>query len=153
MKKNISLLSLLLFAILVVPSAYSQDFENQNINRPGCATPPMTEQQRKYTLNVVDKAAASRKVAASRNNGTTCLPIRIHRVTLDDGTGGISMGDVNEGVANLNNFYLEAGIEFYIASVNTITSSEYYDFTASDDEVDMTSEKSIYDAASGAGPT
>ena len=137
--KNSLLLSLLLFTILLIPSAYSQDFENQNKNGLACATPPMTEQQRKYTLDVVDKAGAS------RNNGTICLPIRIHRVTLDNGTGGIAMGDVNEAMANLNNFYLEAGIEFYIASVNTITSSEWYTYDTSE-EVALTSANSIYDA-------
>ena len=139
MKIKKSLLSLLLFAILLIPSAYSQNLQNQTINQPGCGTPPMTKQQQKYTLNFVDKVAVKRKV------GTTFVPIRIHRVTLDDGTGGVAMGDVNKGVANLNNFYLTAGIQFYIASVSTIVSSDWYDFSQ-DEESLMTSENSIYDA-------
>jgi len=139
MKIKKSLLSLLLFAILLIPSAYSQNLQIQTINQPGCGTPPMTEQQRKYTLNFVDKVAVKREV------GTTFVPIRIHRVTLDDGTGGVAMGDVNKGIANLNNFYLTAGIQFYIASVNTIVSSDWYDFSQ-DEESLMTTENSIYDA-------
>jgi hypothetical protein len=145
MKKIISQLSLFLFAILLVPSAYSQDFNNKTINRLGCATPPMTELQRKYTLNVVDKAVASRKGANNQNSGTTCVPIRIHRVMLDNRTGGVAIGDINKGVANLNKFYLKAGIEFYIASISDITSSEWYDFQQSE-ETAMTSGNSIYDA-------
>ncbi len=137
-KKSLLLL-LLLFAILLIPSGYSQDFKNQKINQPGCGTPPMTEQQRKYTLNFVDKAAVKRKV------GPTYIPIRIHRITRDDGTGGIAMGDVNEGVANLNNFYSEAGIEYYIASVNTIVSSTWYELDDSEESA-MTDANSTYDA-------
>ena len=139
MKIKKSLLSLLLLAILLIPSGYSQNFKNQTINQPGCGTPPMTEQQRNYTLNVVDKVVGKQKV------GPTFVPIRIHRVTRDDGTGGVAMADVNEGVANLNNFYLTAGIQFYIASVNTIVNSDWYDFNR-DEESLMTSENSIYDA-------
>jgi hypothetical protein len=139
MKIKKSLLSLLLFAILLIPSAYSQDLQNQNINQLGCGTPPMTEQQRKYTLNFVDKVAVKRQV------GPTFIPIRIHRITRDDGTGGIAMGDVNEGVANLNNFYSEAGIQYYIASVNTIASSDWYTFENSDESV-MVAANSTYDA-------
>jgi hypothetical protein len=139
MKIKKSLLSLLLFAILLIPSGYSQDLQNQNINQLGCGTSPMTEQQRKYTLNFVDKVALKRQV------GPTFIPIRIHRVTRDDGTGGVAMGDVNEGVANLNNFHLTAGIQFYIASVNTIVNSEWHDFSQ-DEESLMVSENSIYDA-------
>ena len=145
MKKNTSLQVALLLAIMFAPSVYAQNIENRTINQQGCGTPPMTEQQRNYTLNVVDN------IEARRNTGTTCVPIRIHRVTLDDGSGGVAMGDVNKGVANLNNFYITAGIEFYIASVNTIASSEWHDFRTSndntlDEEGPMTSAHSTYDA-------
>lgn len=135
------LISLVLF--------FSIQLNSQNLTEPSknvvqnnflCGTPSMTEKQIKYTLDVVDKVGAERK-----NAGTTCLPIRIHIVTDDSGNGGVSMADVNEGVANLNNFYLAAGIEFYIHSVNIINSSALYTFDTSE-EAAMTAANSIYDA-------
>jgi hypothetical protein len=140
MKTPTSLVLLLLFLISLTPSVFSQDFQNKYTKRLGCSTPPMTKLQREYTLNVVDK------VSAKRNTGTTCFPIRIHRVTEDDGMGGIGMDAISKGVANLNNFYLEAGIQFYIASINTIPNSEWYEFSAEEEEAYMTSANSIYDA-------
>jgi hypothetical protein len=127
MKTPTSLVLLLLFLISLTPSVFSQDFQNKYTKRLGCSTPPMTKLQREYTLNVVDK------VSAKRNTGTTCFPIRIHRVTEDDGMGGIGMDAISKGVANLNNFYLEAGIQFYIASINTIPNSEWYEFSAEEE--------------------
>ena len=83
MKNPTSLVLLLLFLIPLIPSVFSQDFQNKYTKSLGCSTPPMTKLQREYTLNVVDK------VSAKRNTGTTCFPIRIHRVTEDDGMGGM----------------------------------------------------------------
>ena len=128
-------LSLLIFILLLVTSGYSQKIIQS------CGTPPMNEQQRKYTLDIIDKANSN----IFSRNGTTFIPIRIHRVTRDDGTGGISMGDVNEGVANLNYYYSEANIEYYIAAVNIITSSDLYDFNSAE-QADMISTHSINDA-------
>ncbi|WP_162182448.1 GEVED domain-containing protein [Lacinutrix jangbogonensis] len=124
-----SFISLVLF--------FSIQLNSQNLS---CGTPSMTENQIRYTLDVVDKAGAEGK-----NAGTTCLPIRIHIVTDDVGNGGVPMADVNEGVANLNNFYLVAGIEFYIHSVNSINSNALYTFDTTE-ETAMTAANSIYDA-------
>ncbi|MEO1624001.1 MAG: GEVED domain-containing protein [Bacteroidota bacterium] len=92
-----------------------------------CATHDMTEEEKRYTLEVVDKAGAD------RNAGTTCLPLRIHIVTLDDGTGGISLEEINIGMSYLNSFYLPASIEYYICSVNYIASTAWYNFSTSEE--------------------
>ncbi|MFT5165766.1 MAG: hypothetical protein ACI8P3_000995 [Saprospiraceae bacterium] len=119
-------------------SAGIKSIENQGESKP-CGTPSMTAAQRKYTLEVVDKAGAS------RNTGTTCIPIRIHIVQLDGGTGGISLGDVNIGMSYLNKVYLTAGIEYYICAVNYINSTAWYTFDDTE-EAAMTAAHSVDDA-------
>jgi len=114
--------------------------KHSSVGNHPCGTAPMTPQQRKYTLQVVDKAGGQFK-----NAGTTCIPMRIHIVTEDDGTGGVNMGDVNAGIANLNNFYKQAGIEFYIGAVNIIMNSGWYDFDETE-QAALTMANSIYDA-------
>ncbi len=105
-----------------------------------CGTPPKTKEQRQYTLEVIDQAGAT------RNTGTTCVPVRIHIVRENNGSGGISLGDVNIGMSYLNYFYLEAGIEFYICDVNYINNSNWYSFVPDSHEVPMTNAHSVPDA-------
>ena len=122
----------------------TSEIEQNKINQQSvilpCATAPMTKAERRYTLEVVDKAGAD------RNSGTTCIPIRIHIVREDDGSGGISLGDVNIGMSYLNYFYLEAGIEYYICDVNYIDDSDWYDFDDSEEGA-LTAAHSVDDAA------
>jgi hypothetical protein len=134
------LLSLVLF--------FNIQLNGQNLTEPvqnvapvglNCGTPPMTEEQIRYTLDVVDRAGAGLR------NTITTIPIRIHIVTDDGGSGGVSMADVNEGIVNLNNFYLVAGIDYYVASVNIINSTAWYTFDTSE-EAAMTLANSTYDA-------
>lgn len=81
-----------------------------------------------------------------KNSGMTQLPIRAHIVTQNDGTGGLPLADLNEALANLNNKYFEASIEWYLADVNYIASTAYYDFNASTDENPMCNTYVIDDA-------
>ena len=119
-------------------SAVIKSIENRGELKP-CGVPPATAAQKKYILEVVDKAVES------RNAGTTCIPIRIHIVQLDGGTGGISLGDINIGMSYLNKFYFSAGIEFYICTVNYINSTAWYTFDDSE-EAAMTAAHSVDDA-------
>ncbi len=66
-----------------------------------------------------------------KNNGMTQLPLRAHIVNQSNGTGGLPLSDLNEALANLNNVYHEANIEWYLASVNYINNSTFYDFNQS----------------------
>ncbi len=108
--------------------------------KAACGTAPMTEAQRRYTLEVIDQ------MGANRNTGTTCIPIRVHIVREDDSSGGISLGDVNIGMSYLNYFYLTAGIEYYICGVNYIDDSDWYDFDDTE-EAALVAAHSVDDAA------
>ena len=125
-----NLLSLLLicycFSIHAQPTINTYKLPT-HLNKSACGTADPTPEQVRYTLEVIDKANA-------RNTGTTLLPIRIHIVTLDDGTGGISLEDINIGMSYLNYHYLDAGIEYFICDVNYIASTLHYDFNSSNED-------------------
>ncbi len=145
MKKTILLICYLFLATFIMAQATEEPVQengehlHSGLEGHSCGTLPMTDDERRYTLDVVDKAGDN------RNAGTTLLPVRIHIVTKTDGSGGISEGDINIGISYLNAFYLDAGIEFYICTINTINSDTYYTFHESE-EAAMTAAYSTYDA-------
>ncbi len=123
----------LLFCFLLLASFSGLAQQDQQLSpaaliseKASCGTPDPTPEQIRYTLEVIDKAARQ-----DRNAGTTLIPIMMHIVTLDDGTGGISLAVLNEGLSNLNYFYQPAGIEFFICDTNIIQSTNWYDFNSS----------------------
>jgi len=138
--------------ILVVFLFFSNSTNAQNITKlenpilvesattlKSCATPAKTNEQRRYTLNVVDQRAQS------RNGGLTSIPIRAHIINKNDGSGGISLGNINIGISYLNSFYYDAGIEFYLCSQNIINSTAWWDFDQSEENA-MVSAHSVDDA-------
>jgi len=68
-------------------------------------------------------------VPRQKNNGFTQLPMRVHIVTLDDGTGGVSLDIINRELANLNYAMAPEQIEWFIKEINYINNSSFYDFT------------------------
>jgi len=104
-----------------------------------CGTPSKNVTQRRHTLEVVDPQASDRSSSA------TGIPVRIHIVTRDDGSEGISTGDINIGISYLNSFYKDAGIEFYICSENIINSTAWWDFDDTEEDA-MVAAHSVDDA-------
>ncbi len=100
-----------------------------------CGKPEAKPEVIRYLHEVV------RQTAIDRNAGTTCVPLKIHIVRQSDGTGGISLTDVNQAIANLNYYFFEAGtpMEFYLCDpIQYIDNSAWYDF-------DMTEEAALCD--------
>lgn len=88
-----------------------------------CGTPSMTEEQIRYTLDVVAKQFVG------RNAGTTCVPLRAHIVRTDAGSGGISYLDLNKGIANINFVYKAANIEFFWSGLpDYANNTDYYTY-------------------------
>ncbi len=133
--------------VLAVLSAYlgntqvsipiEQDFNNSH---KGCAVKPPSKEQIKYTLDVIDQEAL-------RNNGTTKLPMRLHIVRQSNGSGGVDLDWVNLNIAQLNNRLYPIGIEWYIADINYIDNSTFYDFDAMTEEEAMCGPNEQPDAA------
>jgi len=116
----IKITSLLCLFLLFSISSYSQ---------LPCATPSPTPEQYLNTKNVISK------LAVQKNAGTTCIPIRAHIIRQSNGTGGVTLEALNEGIAELNEYYLPAGIEFYLCgeTPDYLDSDTYYDFYPSEE--------------------
>jgi len=80
------------------------------------------------------KGLGYKRLDLPKNNGMTQLPLRAHIVTQSNESGGLTLTELNEAMANLNNVYHEANIEWYLASVNYIANSSYYDLTDSEED-------------------
>ena len=109
--------------------------ENPGTPTLECGKPAATPEALRYLHEVV------RKMPVERNAGTTCIPAKIHIVRRDDGTGGISLTDVNKALANLNYYSFEAStpMEFYICDpIQYIDNTNWYNF-------DMTEESAMCD--------
>ncbi|MFK7771311.1 MAG: GEVED domain-containing protein [Saprospiraceae bacterium] len=93
-----------------------------------CGTPEPDE----HTLqNMMDIISNEQQLAAQRNNVTDCLPMKIHIIREDDGSGGLSLGDLAIAMANLNYVYYDADIEFYVCDgINYVNNSDWYNFNA-----------------------
>ncbi len=66
----------------------------------------------------------------------TWIPIKVHVVQDGTGNGGIMQSDINKGIANLNHYFLEADIGFYVCgeSPNIINNATFYDFHESEED-------------------
>lgn len=122
MKKIYSILQ----SILVLSLFFTENIQAQQVL---CGTPPPTPAEIQYILNNIAT------VPIHKNGGTTCIPIQMHIVRETNGTGGISLADVHEGVAYLNEYYFPAGIEFYFCGTgpNFIDNSQFYDFQSTEE--------------------
>jgi len=58
------------------------------------------------------------------------LPIKAHIIRRTDGTGGLSLADLNVGLAHLNQQFAGVNIQFYLcgSTPNYIDNNSYYDF-------------------------
>ena len=91
-----------------------------------CGAPELTRAQ---ALSLLQQAnlALQRKQATTGTaaNAISYIPIRPHIIRRGDGTGGYSLDNLNQGIANANNYFLNngSGIQFYFAG----TTPDYID--------------------------
>ena len=71
---------------------------------------------------------------ASRASIVNSIPIKAHIIRKTDGSGGLSVSDLNAAMANMNAFYANAYMEFFICDgINYIDDDNYYDFQNSEE--------------------
>jgi PKD repeat protein len=67
----------------------------------------------------------------------TSIPVKVHIITNDDGSGGIDISDVISELNEVNTYFENSFVEFYVCDeVNYINSSSLYDFD-SDTQQDL----------------
>jgi GEVED domain/Pregnancy-associated plasma protein-A/Ig-like domain CHU_C associated len=72
-------------------------------------------------------------VGTNISTAPTYIPIKAHIVRKSDGSGGLSLVDLNKAISQINSMYINAGIQFYLcgSSPDYINNSGYYDFNSS----------------------
>ena len=101
-----------------------------------CGTPTDTPNQilsRDKQILELKKRLINARVSAA----PTYLPIKAHIVRRTDATGGLSLADLNVGLARLNQEFANANIQFYLcgSTPNYINNNTYYNFNNADESV------------------
>lgn len=94
---------------------------------------PSVEQNRREFISKLQKKKANLRTVPIN---TVYLPIKVHRIAKNDGTGFISDVNLNMMLANLNKTYLPVNIQFYFAGTtfSTYSNDRLYDGAPSSSE-------------------
>ncbi|WP_299278469.1 T9SS type A sorting domain-containing protein [uncultured Psychroserpens sp.] len=79
---------------------------------------------RQYEAEYFQKVAQGRSSTA-----ISSVPIKAHIIRNTDGTGGLTAAQLNAAIANMNAFYANALLEFFLCDgINYIDDSNYFDY-------------------------
>lgn len=106
-----------------------------------CAVPTLTTTQRQILEQQAYDALIAKKGANATFTSITYVPIRPHILRKSDGTGGISLSNINQVIAITNSYYLinGYGIQFYLAG----TTPDYVDNDAYYNSYDSANEDAL----------
>lgn len=93
-----------------------------------CGTVPTEEQLAFMNKNIRDKSATRWA------NDWVKIPVKLHVVRQDNGTGGLTESELLSAIQTVNSFYKNANIELVpIAEINYIDNSKFYDYNTADE--------------------
>ncbi len=106
-----------------------------------CAVPTLTTAQRQILEKQAQDALISKKTTNAAFTSVTYVPIRPHILRKSDGTGGMSLANINHVIAITNTYYLlnGYGIQFYLAG----TAPDYIDDDAYYNSYDPANEDAL----------
>jgi len=84
-------------------------------------------------------------------DGVRYLPIRLHIVRADDGSGGVSLETINQALANTNRLYRPAGVQFYLATQGQAGDPNYATDFINDSRFVTFTPKAVFEAGPDAG--
>ena len=135
------------FALLLVMSSSIQaqiiskkeisQSKKERLGKHTCATHAPS-----YAQNIKDLGYFKLR---EKNAGMTQLPMRVHIVREDDGSGGVSLDVINHELSNLNYSLYPEDIEYFIADINYIDNSTWYEFNITE-ETAMANGNQVNDA-------
>ncbi len=105
-----------------------------------CGTQEPTTAEVKYTLEVIDQ------IAVQRSSAMKWMPIRVHRLASNNGSGAISTSDINQAIATLNRKFAAINVSWYIADMQTIPSNKYHNLNLDTERLGLIQEYVTPDA-------
>jgi PKD repeat protein len=133
MKFSYSILSALIFSLINI-NIFSQEMQY-------CAT-EATEENLQFIEDNMDliryyENEFYQLKETKTSTALTSIPVKVHIITNDDGSGGIDISDVISELNEVNTYFENSFVEFYVCDeVNYINSSSLYDFD-SDTQQDL----------------
>ncbi len=87
---------------------------------PLCGTPDLTPRQARSLIQLGNLALAQKQTSGAATNALTYVPIRPHIIRRSNGSGGLSLADLNQIIATTNSYFLynNYGIQFYFAGTS-----------------------------------
>ncbi|MEM5564232.1 T9SS type A sorting domain-containing protein [Psychroserpens sp. AS72] len=133
MKKSIQIKALLCLSMI-----FSFSFVDAQ-NEPQCGTVATAESEKYFqnSLPQIRQFEQEYYQLSSQRSSTavSSVPVKVHILRTDAGFGGLSESDINSIIADMNVFYANAFLEFFICdAINYIDSSEYYDYSIDEED-------------------
>jgi len=104
---------------------------------PSCGFQPTRQQIQEVENNPAYQQARQNFLQNYNNRALqpiNYVPIKAHIVRTSSGTGGLTVAQLNAAITNMNNFYVNANMQFYLCGgINYIDNSTYYNFDASEE--------------------
>jgi len=108
-------------------------------NEPQCGTIPTPESE-KFFQNSLPQVRQFeqeyyQKTLQRSSTAVSSVPVKIHVLRTDEGAGGFTESTVNTIISDMNTYYANAFLEFFICDViNYIDNSELYDFSTDEQD-------------------
>jgi len=89
-----------------------------------------TDEQMHFMRSISSGLDRQRALASTVVN----IPLTIHVIRMDDGTGGLTESQVNQAVQRTNTYYQNSSMRFFISGgIRYVDSSEFFDLTSAEE--------------------
>lgn len=89
----------------------------------------------KKEIQRIENEFLAQSPEARMSNAVISIPVKAHVIRTTAGFGGLSEADLNNAMANVNFYYANANLSFYLCDgINYIDSTGYYDFNSEDED-------------------
>jgi hypothetical protein len=126
---------------------FSLQTQAQDDHNASCGT-IVTPENEAYYKSIEDQikqyeAEYFEKLQNRTSTALTSVPIKAHVIRTTAGTGGLTVGQLDAAIANMNAYYADAFMEFFLCDgINYIDDTSLYDF-ATNQEGAMTSANNV----------
>jgi len=127
------------FTIITITLLFCSLHYNVNAQDIECGTKITAESQAyfnsiKQQLNSLEQEFLNGTIQSRSLSALSSIPIKAHIIRTTAGTGGLSVTQLNNAIADMNILYANAEIEFYLCDgINYIDDDNYYSFETNEE--------------------
>ncbi|WP_296383251.1 T9SS type A sorting domain-containing protein [Winogradskyella sp.] len=88
----------------------------------------------KNTVRVLEEQFLQQRLSSRNSMSSNSFPIKAHIIRQTNGSGGLTVTELNDAIAVMNTIYADAGLEFYLCDgINYINSDNFYTYETNDE--------------------